>query len=153
MAAAKTNQNLKREKKAEKRRRIDRITNRFMINMSWGILCIIILLYMQNILLVNPGVLKIPAIIFGVAAVALFVCAKLNVFKNTWRAYHYSIFALVAAVVSLIMAFYPKIRLVVGTGLDSRWWVTWGPIGGILIYLVVMFVVTAVLVARIEKRK
>ncbi len=151
--AAKMNQNLKREKKAEKRRKIDKITNWFMISMSWGILLIIVLLYMQNVLVANPGVLIIPGIIFALGAIALVVCGKMNVIKNTSRAYNNAIFTAALAVGSFLIAFYPKIRLVVGTGLDSRWWVTWAPITVILVYLAVAFVLTAVGVARVEKRK
>lgn len=151
--AAKMNQNLKREKKAEKRRKIDKITNWFMISMSWGILLIIVLLYMQNILVANPGVLIIPGIILALGAAVLFVCGKLNVIKNTSRAYNNAIFTAVLAVGSFLIAFYPKIRLVVGTGLDSRWWVTWAPITVILVYLAVAFVLTAVGVARVERKK
>lgn len=153
MAATKTNQNIKREKKAEKRRKIDKITNWFMISMSWGILLIIILLYMQNTLVANPKVLIIPGIIFALAAGALFVLAKINLIKNVIRAYNNAVFTLVLAVGSFLIAFYPRIRLVVGTSLDSRFWVTWAPITIIIAYLAVAFVLTSVGVARVERKK
>lgn len=153
MAAAKTNQNLKREKKLARKAVIDKATNRFMINLVWGIVLIIALLYMQNTLVINPGSMKIPAIIFAVMAVALFVCGKIGVIKNKGRAYDYAVFTAVLTVGSLIMAYYPKIRLVVGTSLDSRWWVTWAPITLVLAYLVFAFIWTAITVARVERNK
>lgn len=153
MAAAKTNQDLKREKKLAKRAKIDKATNRFMINLVWGIVLIIALLYMQNTLMVNSGAMKIPAIIFAVAAVALFVCGKLGVIKNKGRAYDYAIFTAVLAVGSLIIAYYTKIRLVIGTSLDSRWWITWAPVTIIVVYLVLAFIWTVITVARAEKNK
>lgn len=153
MAAAKINQNLKREKKLARKAKIDKATNRFMINLVWGIVLIIALLYMQNVLVINPGIMKIPAIVFAVAAVALFVCGKLEIIKNKGRAYDYSVFTAVLTVGSLIIAYYTKIRLVVGTGLDSRWWVTWAPVTLIVAYLVFAFIWTAVTVARAERNK
>ncbi len=153
MAAAKTNQNLKREKKLARKAVIDKATNRFMINLVWGIVLIIALLYMQNMLITNWGVMKIPAVIFAIAAVALFVCGKVGVIKNKGRAYDYAVFTAVLTVGSLIIAYYHKIRLVVGTSLDSRWWITWAPITLIIAYLVFAFIWTAITVARAERTK
>lgn len=153
MAITKTNQKLKREKKLAKRTKIDKITNRFMINLVWGIVLIILLLYMQDVLVFNWQIMKFPAIIFAVAAVALFACGKLGVIKNKSRAYDYSIFTAVLAVGSFIIAYYHKIRLVVGTSLDSRWWVIWGPVSLILAYLVFAFIWTVVSIAIVEKKK
>lgn len=151
--AIKTNQKLKREKKVEKRSKIDKITNRFMINLVWGIVLIIVLLYMQNVLFTRWQIMKFPAIIFAVAAAALFVCGKFNVIKNKTRAYDYSIFMAALAICSFIIAYYHKIRLVVGTGLDSRWWVLWGPIALTIAYLVFSFVWTVVSIAIVERKK
>ena len=153
MAATKINQKLKRENKIAKKTKIDRITNRFMINLVWGIALIIVMLYMQDVLVYQWPVMKYPAIIFAVAAVALFVCGKLNVIKNKSRAYDYSIFMAVLAVGSLIIAYYHKIRLVIGTGLHSNWWVLWGPIALTIAYLVFSFVWTVVSIAIVEKKK
>lgn len=153
MATTKTNQNLKRVKKMAKRAKIDRITNRFMINLVWGIVLIIALLYMQDMLLIKWQVMKYPAIVFAVAAVALFVCGKLRVIKNKSRAYDYSIFTAVLAVCSFIMAYYHKIRLVIGTSLDSRWWTIWGPIALTLAYLAFSFIWTVVSIAIVERKK
>ncbi len=153
MATTKTNQELKKEKKLAKRAKIDKATNRFMVNLVWGIVLIIALLYMQNMLLINPGAMKAPAIIFAVAAVVLFVCGKIGVIKNKGRAYDYSVFTAVLTVGSLIIAYYTKIRLVVGTSLDSRWWITWAPVSLIIAYLVFAFIWTAIIVARVEKNK
>lgn len=151
--ATKTNQKVKREKKMAKRAKIDKITNRFMINLVWGIVLIIVMLYMQDVLFTRWQIMKYPAIVFAVAAVALFVCGKLNVIKNKTRAYDYSIFMAVLAICSCIIAYYHKIRLVVGTGLDSRWWVLWGPIALTLAYLVFSFIWTVVSIAIIERKK
>ena len=153
MATTKTNQKLKREKKMAKRAKIDKITNRFMINLVWGIVVLMFLLYMQDTLLINSQIMKYPGIVFAVLAVGLFICGKFGIIKNKSRAYDYSIFTLVLAVCSFIMAYYHKIRLVVGTSLDSRVWTNWGPIALTIAYLAFSFVWTVVSIAIVERKK
>ncbi len=159
MASAKTNQNLKRARKIEKRATIDKATNWFMINLSWGILAIIILSGIQNKIMVNPKSAFIPAIIFAVLAVGLYVCSKaIKALKNPKRFFNYSIFSVVIAVVSLYIGLYPQIRNFAGglfpslLDLDSRIWLTRGPITLIGVYLLVAFVLTAIKIAKVEKK-
>ncbi|MBQ9757706.1 MAG: hypothetical protein IJW15_04765 [Clostridia bacterium] len=162
MSAAK-NQNLKRQKKLEKRAKIDKATNRFMINLSWGLLAILCLRFVENGFLGSaaasmPTVMKSFAAVFAVVAVALAVCGKYRVFKNTARAFDYSIFALVACLVSLFIGFYAPIRLFLGgffeglLSVDSRWWISRGPITLIVIYLVLDFLWIGFKIAKVEHK-
>ncbi len=165
MAVAKSNQELKREKQREKRQSLDRLTNRFMINLAWGIVGIVALRFVENgygsasTILQMPTTMKVFAGIFAVLAVGLFVCGRFNVLKNTCRCYNYAIFSAVIALISLWIGFYAQIRLFFVNiipalgGLDSRWWISWGPIAAVIIYLVVMLIWTGVRVAVIEKGK
>lgn len=159
MASAKTNQNVKRIRKMEKRATIDKATNWFMINLAWGILAIIILSGIQNKLLINPKAAFTPTIIFAVLAVGLYVCSKaIKALKNPKRFFNYAVFSLVIAVVSLYIGLFPQIRNIAGTlfpsilNLDSRVWITRGPITLIAVYLVVAFVLTAIKIAKVEKK-
>jgi len=70
--AAKIDQT-KRQKKLEKRMKVDKVTNWFMINLAWGVLALILLRYMENTIMIHPEKMLIPAIFFGVIAVVLFV--------------------------------------------------------------------------------
>lgn len=96
--AVKTNQLLKKQKKAEKKAKIDKITNWFMINLAWGIFGFIILRYMSNPIatdynefidgqeVVGPvkSFLGTFAIILGIIAILLLVwglLTKFNVIK------------------------------------------------------------------------
>ncbi len=159
MAAVKTNQTLKRTKKLEKREKIDKATNWFMINLAWGILAIIVLAGIQNKIMITPKKAFIPAIIFAVVAVGLFVCGKLKVLKNTKRVNDYAWFSAVITLVSLYIGLYTKIRVIAGglipslLNVDSRVWVGQAPITLIGIYLVVAFVVTTVKIATVERKK
>lgn len=165
MAVAKSNQEIKKEKRREKSERIERITNMYMINLSWGILAIVLLRAIESgygsadTILVMPAVMKSAAAILAIAAAALFACAKTGTLKNTSRAKNYAIFSLVAAVVSACIAFFAKIRMAVCgiipalTSVDSRWWISWGWVALIVVYLVAALVWTAVTVARVEKGK
>ena len=105
-------------------------------------------------------VLKVFAGIFAVLAVALFVCGIKKVLNNKSRWYHYTIFSAVLAVVSLWMSgYWVKIRSLVVSivpgiaPIHSGWWCSWGPILGIIVYLAVALIWTAIRVAMIEKGK
>ncbi len=162
--SAKLNQTAKKEKKMAKREKIDKATNKFMINLSWGIFVIILIRIIENgftgsAVLVMPTVMKVLAVVFALIATGLFVCGKMNVLKNKQRVYDYAIFTVALTVGSLIIGFYSKIRLIAGgispqlLNVDSRWWFSWGLIAGVIVYLVVMFVWTVVRIALIERKK
>ncbi len=162
--SAKLNQTAKKEKKMAKREKIDKATNKFMINLSWGILVIILIRIIENgftgsAVLVMPTVMKVLAVVFALIATGLFVCGKMSVLKNKQRVYDYAIFTVALTVGSLIIGFYSKIRLIAGgispqlLNVDSRWWFSWGLIVGVVAYLVVMFVWTFVRIALIERKK
>ena len=64
MAVAKSNQEIKKKKRREKSERIERITNMYMINLSWGILAIVLLRAIESgygsadMILAMPTVMK-----------------------------------------------------------------------------------------------
>lgn len=162
--SAKINQTVKKEKKLAKKAKIDKATNKFMINLSWGIFVIILIRIIENgftgsSVIVMPTIMKVIAAVFAVVAIGLFVCGKMNVLKNKQRVYDYAIFAVALTVGSLIIGFYSKIRLVAGgispqlLNIDSRWWFSWGLIVAVVAYLVVMFIWTVVRIALIERNK
>lgn len=165
MAIAKSNQELKREKRRERQISADKATNRYMINLSWGIVGIVVLRIIEagfgsaDTILQMPTIMKVFAVIFVLLAVALFACGKTGVLKNTQRSYNYALFSLVAAFLSAWIGYYAKIRLVIGKlipflyNIDSRWWFSWGPIIGIVVYLVLGLIWTAVRISQIEKGK
>ena len=147
----------------EKRAKIDKATNRFMINLSWGLLGILCLRFVENGFLGSaaasmPTVMKVLAGVFAAIAIALALCGKYRVFKNTARTFDYSIFAAVVCVVSLFIGFYAPIRLFLGViserllSIDSRWWISRGPITLIVVYLIVDFLWTAFKIARFEHK-
>ncbi len=147
----------------EKRAKIDKATNRFMINLSWGLLGILCLRFVENGFLGSaaasmPTVMKVLAGVFAAIAIALALCGKYRVFKNTARTFDYSIFAAVVCVVSLFIGFYAPIRLFLGgiserlLSIDSRWWISRGPITLIVVYLIVDFLWTAFKIAKFEHK-
>lgn len=162
--SAKINQTVKKENKFAKKQKIDRATNKFMINLSWGIFVIILIRIIENgftgsAVLKMPVVMKVLAAVFAVVAACLFVCGGMNILKNRQRVYDYAIFATALTVGSLIIGFYPKIRLLMGgisprlLNIDSRWWFSWGLIVAVIAYLVIMFTWTVVRIAMIERKK
>ncbi len=162
---AKASQNIKKEKLRAKRARIDSITNKYMVNLAWGIFVIILLRFVESgfmsadMIASMPLTMKVFAVIFGVLAVGLIVCGKMNVLKKGKTFGGYGLFALVLALGSAWIGFYAKIRNVIGNinpaalNLDSRWWISWGPIIAVVVYLVVTLVVTIIRVAMIDKEK
>ncbi len=162
---AKKGQEVKREKKRIKREQIDKTTNRYMINLAWGVFVIILLRLVESgytsvdTVLQMPVCMKVFAGIFGVLAIGLFVCGSKNLLMKKTMFYGYSAFSLVMALGSLWIGFYANIRNFIGEispgilVIDSRWWVSRGPITLVIAYLVVTLVWTAVKVALIEKGK
>lgn len=165
MAVAKSNQEIKKEKRREKNVKIDKITNMYMINLAWGILAIVLLRAVEagyasaDTILIMPALMRTVAVVFALGAAALAVCTKVGILKNTARGYNYAIFTGVVAAVAACIGFFAKIRmLIVGVipalaGLDSRWWISWGWVALIVVYLVAALVWTALRAAKIEKGK
>ncbi len=158
-----TNQKIKKEKKRAKRASIDKLTNWYMINLAWGILAIVILRFIESgysspeTILVMPVLLKSFLLVFALISVALFLCGKLWLSKYKSRLYNYSIFSAVLAIVSAWIAFYPQIRNVLVSlfpglySLDSRWWVSWGLIVLLIVYLIVSLIGVSIKAACIER--
>lgn len=165
MALSKTDMERKREKRRAKKEKIDKLTNWYMINLSWGVLCFIALGIVENLygntstVLTAPIAMKIVGVVLAVLAVALFVLGKTGVIKNTKRANHYSIFVGIAALVSLWIGFYAVIRNAVIavvpalSGIRSEWWFAWGFRYLIGVYLIVAFIVVTVKTALAAKGK
>lgn len=162
---SKKTQEIKREKKRLKREKIDKTTNQYMINLAWGVLVIILLRLVESgytstdTILQMPVTMKAFAGIFAAAAIALFVCGGKNVMDKKSTFIGYGIFASALALGSLWIGFYADIRSIIGSilpavlNIDSRWWVSRGPIVIVVAYLVVTLIWTMVKVALIEKGK
>ncbi len=175
--AVKTNQALKKQRKLEKKAKVDKITNWFMINLAWGIFGFIILRYMHNPLMTDwddfvtgdkgpvKTTLTVLAVIVGIVAVALivlrFVMNKKDIkfFKNKSRVLNYGIFLAVVALVLAYLGSWNLVRLFMVDmlpflgKLDTSFWISGGLSYAIGIYLAVAFIYTAVRVAIIEKKK
>ncbi len=162
---AKASQNIKKEKIRAKRARIDSITNKYMVNLAWGIFVIILLRFVESgfmsvdMISSMPTTMKVFAVIFGVIGAGLLVCGKMNVLEKGKTFNGYGLFALVMALGSAWIGFYAKTRNILGNikpallNLDSRWWISWGPIIAVVVYLVVTLVITIIRVAMIDKEK
>lgn len=162
---AKMGQEAKRAKNREKRAKIDKITNGYMINLAWGIFLIILFRFVESgyssgsTVLMMPILMKVLAAVFAVAAAALFVCGGKNVRGKKSLFMNYGAFAVVLALASLWIGFFPEIRMAIGNinaavlNVDSRWWISRGPIVLVVVYLVVTLILTAIKIALIEKGK
>lgn len=151
----------KKQQKMTKHERNEHLTNWYMINLSWGIVGILglvaiyrgyrnmnLLLHMQTIVWVLTG-------IFAAGTIALIVIGKI---KNSIRANHYAILTAACTVVSLWLAFYNKLRLVLenvsrtllgNPNLTvSSYWNVWIPMIGIGVYLVAAFIYYLIKVTR-----
>lgn len=163
MAISKSDVELKRNKRREKKEKIDKLTNWYMINLSWGVVGLIALGFVEsayNGLYINtvPTVMKVLAAIFFVFAAVLFALGKANVIKNTKRANNYAIFMAVVGLAGLWIGFYAKIRnLVVGIipslgSLRSEWWYAWSIRYALIVYLVVAFIVITIRTAIADRK-
>lgn len=163
----------KRERNAEKNKRLherevkrEKITNWYMINFSFGVLAIVVLMvfrqfyktssvleYMQMITWILTGV-------FAAAAGLIFLLGRNGKIKNTSRANNYAIFLGVCALGALWLSLYNKIRfimenvLVKVTGnsmisISSHWNVAI-LIYGVILYLVIAFIFYVVKLNKIN---
>ena len=105
-----------------------------------------------------PVLMKVLAGIFAVGAVLLFVFGSKSK-KAKSRFFGYGFFAAALALGSLWIGFFPQLRTFLSSinadilNIDSRWWISRGPIVLIAIYLVVTLILTTVKIALIEKGK
>ena len=162
MALSKSDVERKRERRIERKKKIDKLTNWYMINLSWGVLGFIALGVVENAygsastVLTAPIAMRTIGVILAVLSVALFVLGKM---KNIKRATNYGIFSGVAALCSLWIGFYAVMRNVFSaivpalSSLRSEWWYAWGPRYLLVIYLVVAFIVVSVKTALAAKGK
>ncbi len=162
---AKMGQEIKRERNRIKRAKIDTITNRYMINLAWGVFVIILLRFVEtgyssaDTVLIMPTLMKTLAGVFAVGGVALFVCGKLNIANRKGVFFGYATFTLVLALGALWIGFFNNIRnFFVGlnpalANIDSRWWISRGLITVVAVYLVITLIWTTVKIAMIEKGK
>lgn len=165
MAISKSDVMAKREKRRAKKERIDKLTNWFMINLSWGVVGIIALGFVEtafsnpSTVLTAPTVMKWLAAVFFVLAAVLYLLGKFGVLKNKKRATDYSIFLAVLTLVSLWIGFYAPIRNFVIAiipalkNLRSEWWYAWSLRYILIAYLVVAFIVVAIKTTLAEKGK
>ncbi len=101
----------------EKDVRAEKLTNWYMINLSFGVLAIIVLLILrklyrtQSTLLYMQPAAWIMTAVFAAAAIVIFVLGKSGKIKNFSRARNYSIFMLFCALGGLWLALYNKLRI------------------------------------------
>jgi len=165
MSISKSDIALKREKRRAKKERIDKLTNWFMINLSWGVLGLIILGFIESAysnvstVLTAPIVVRILAGVFFVCGAVMFGLFKAGKIKNADRAKNYSIFLGVLTLISLWLGFWVQIRNIVIAvipalaNLRSEWWYVWSLRYLLVAYLVVAFIVVTVKTTLAEKGK
>lgn len=133
----------------------ERLTNWYMINLCWGVVGIIALLvvnsgYGSNLILYMPTILWSLVGVFAAATLVVLGLGAKGVIANRSRANNYAILLGVCSGVSLWLALYNKIRVVMEnvlksiTGNDAlmvvSYWNIWIPMIAIGIYLVVAFI-------------
>jgi len=139
-----------------RKERNEHLTNWYMINLSFGVLGIILLLFFKNgynnmsLLPYMNTFSWILTAIFALGAVVVFILGKSNVIKNVKRAGHYSILLIICALVTLWLALYndlrPLIESIARTIFNNpnlavySYWNVRIPIIGICAYLIIAFV-------------
>lgn len=152
----------KNANKISKRERNDRLTNWYLINLCWGIIGFLALVFVKKgyssgdtIGIMEPLMWSL-VVFFALATVILFAIGKK--LKNGKRAINYSIFMLVCTLVSLWLALYNVIRPVLENAAQivlgnpsltvGTFWNVWIPMIGIGAYLIVAFIWFAIKVTR-----
>ncbi len=154
---------MKNKNEARKQRRAekDRLTNQFMIQLSYGVLGIVIL-YTISSLYKNINTLVymniVTWVLFGIFAVASIVMIITGAIKKLSRVKNYGYMFIACSIVSLWLSLYNPIRPIMQsalrniTGNDalsiSSMWNTRIPMIAIVIYLVVAFIVYCVKVSK-----
>lgn len=149
------------EKKISKKEQNERLTNWYLINLTWGVVGILALLLISKgynnagtILSMQP-MMWILTGVFALGSIVLFAIGKT---KGSARISHYSIFSGICALVALWMALYNKIRPLLESAIRallsnpaltvSSYWNVRIPMIAIGIYLVVAFIWFAIKVTR-----
>ncbi len=156
----KVNKQNSREKALKK----EKLTNWYMITLTWGIVGIIALLLYKNCYTTMSILPYINIInwsltaVFALSGVALLVLSKFNVIKNSSRANNYAIFLGVCGLTTLWLALYNKLRIVIenvsrtllnNPALNvSSYWNIRIPIIAICAYLIISFIVYVIKVTK-----
>ncbi len=150
--------------KETKRERNEKLTNRYMIQLSWGVLGIIAFVLIYNasknadtLVMIQPLAWILTGV-FTAGAFLLWVLGKTGIINNTDRAYNYAIFTSVCALFSLWLALYNRLRMIMEDVLQAitqnptlivdSYWNVRIPIILIVAYLVIAFIVFAVKVTK-----
>lgn len=153
-----------KQKGLTKSEKNEKLTNWYMITLTWGVVGIIALLLYKNCYTTMSILPYINVInwaltaIFAIGAILLFVLGKINVIRNTSRANNYAIFLGVCGLTTLWLALYNKIRLILESAAQtllnnpaltvSSYWNINIPIIAIGAYLVIAFIVYVIKVTR-----
>ncbi len=151
----------KKEKSIQRKQKRERLTNQYMIQMSYGLLGIVILYAMTSLYKnVNtlPYMYYINWIIFGIFTVLAVAFIWAGAAKKSNRLKNYGCMFVGCSLVALWMSLYNIIRPVMqnilrnlagneALNLDS-FWVTRVPMIAIVIYLVIAFIVYCIRVSR-----
>ncbi len=141
----------------EKEAKAEKLTNWYMINLSFGVLAIIVLLILRklyrtpSVLIYMQSVAWVLTGLFALGAIVLFTLGKTKVIKNCARARNYSIFLGVCALGSLWLALYNRLRIPLEKVVRiitrnpsqtvSSYWNIYLLIIGVVAYLVIAFVI------------
>lgn len=152
----------KNANKITKRERNEHLTNWYLVNLCWGILGVLALIFIKRgyssgdtIGFMQPMMWSLT-VVFAISAIVLFVIGKK--YTKGHRVLNYSGFMLVCTIVFLWLALYNKIRPIiesVGQTLlrnpsltIGTFWNVWIPMIAIGAYLVVAFIWLAIKVTR-----
>ena len=145
--------------------RNEHLTNMYMIQLCYGLLGIIILLFMANTLYSNPSTLQhmqtVTWICFSVFLVVCIALIVIGLLKNKSRVKNYGIFSGVISLVFLWLSLFNSIRIpleqfvktVTGGKIQAvnSYWNTRIPIILIVAYLIIAFIVFSIKVTRKKK--
>ena len=151
----------KNEKRIQRKQKKERLTNQFMIQMSYGLLGIIILYAMTSLyknVTTLPYMYYINWIIFGVFTVLAVALIWAGAVKKSSRLKNYGCMFVGCSLVALWMSLYNNMRPVMqdiirsitgneALSLDS-FWITRAPMVAIVVYLVIAFIVYCIRVSK-----
>ncbi len=151
----------KNEKRIQRKRKKEKLTNQFMIQLSYGLLGIVILYAMTSLyknVSTLPYMYYINWIIFGIFTVLAVALIWIGAVKKSSRFKNYGCMFVGCSLVALWMSLYNHIRpilqelLIKLTGNSDLYiyshWQTRLPMIAIIIYLVISFIIYCVRVAK-----
>lgn len=143
----------KQERNRERQATKDRLTNWYMINMTWAFVSVIVLQFVVNgyhsmgLLLHMNLIMRIVAGVFAVGGGFLFYL-WIKGGKSKRRLFNYSIFSWVVAAVALLISFFAPIRMMFERmGLPRVFWtqfprnMIWGIMMAIGLWLIIALVI------------